>query len=115
MGDYFESTGLKYKYECPVCLEPYGMVYPDFTFLSEKTRKIVYWEHEGMMDNADYAKAAIQKIELYEKNGIFPGENLILTFETSTSGINMELVRKQVQKYLIYYEIVGLKGRVKHF
>ena len=84
-----------------VWLEPYGMVYPDFTFLSERTRRIVYWEHEGMMDNADYAKAAVRKIELYEKNGIFPSEDLILTFETSTSGINMELVKKQVQRYLV--------------
>lgn len=99
IADYFEAVGLPYKYECPIHLKPFGTVYPDFTFLSP-TGQEIYWEHEGMMDNPDYAKAAIQKIELYEKNGIYPGDRLILTFETSTSSINSEIIKNLVQKHL---------------
>lgn len=99
LADYFDSLGIKYKYECPLYLKGYGTVYPDFTFLSRMGKEI-YWEHEGMMDNPDYAKAAVQKIETYEKNGIFPGENLILTFETTASIINTELVKELTIRYL---------------
>jgi len=101
MADYFDSVGLKYKYECPLELKPYGIVYPDFTFLSPETGKEIYWEHEGMMDNPEYARTAVMKIRSYESNGILPGENLILTFETSTSVIDMELVKTFTEKYLL--------------
>lgn len=101
LADYFDSIGLAYKYECPIYLNNMGNVYPDFTFLSKRTGKEIYWEHEGMMDNPDYARAAVQKIETYEKNGIVCGENLILSFETSITSINTELVKLMVQKYLL--------------
>ena len=101
LADYFDSIGLAYKYECPLFLNNFGNVYPDFTFLSRKTSKEIYWEHEGMMDNPDYARTAIKKIESYEKNGIFPGENLILSFETSATTINTELMKAMVKKLLL--------------
>lgn len=100
MANYFDSLGIRYKYECPIILKPYGTVYPDFTFLSPKTGKEIYWEHEGMLDNPEYAQTAAKKIELYERNGIFPGENLILTFETSTHIMDKNTIEKIVQKYL---------------
>lgn len=101
MADYFDSMGIQYKYECPLELKPYGAVYPDFTFLSSRTGEEIYWEHEGMMDKPEYARTAVQKIELYESNGIFPGENLILTFETSLSSINMNLIKELTEKYIM--------------
>ncbi|MCQ2535568.1 MAG: hypothetical protein MJ110_01215 [Lachnospiraceae bacterium] len=101
MADYFESQGIIYKYECPLKLKPYGTIYPDFTFISRKTGKEIYWEHEGMMDNPEYAKNAVQKIELYEKNGLYPGERLILTFETSANVINTEILKKLTRRYLL--------------
>lgn len=101
LADYFDSLDLVYKYECPLYLENFGNIYPDFTFLSRKTGREIYWEHEGMMDNPEYARTAIQKMETYEKNGIFPGENLILTFETSMTPINSELMQMNVKKYLL--------------
>ena len=101
MADYFESVGIAYKYECPVYLKSYGNVFPDFTFLSKKTGKEIYWEHEGMMDTPEYARTAVKKIELYEKNGIYPGEQLILTFETAASAISTSLIKEMTEKYLL--------------
>lgn len=101
LADYFDSMGLAFKYECPLHLKPFGTIYPDFTFLSERTGKEIYWEHEGMLDNPDYAKSAVKKIELYEMNGILQGENLILTFETSTSVMNTEIIKKLTRRYLL--------------
>ena len=101
MADYFDSIGLVYKYECPLHLKPYGTIYPDFTFLSRRTGKEVYWEHEGMLDNPEYAREAVKKIELYEMNGIFPGEDLFLTYETSTTVINTALMKNLTKRHLL--------------
>lgn len=75
-------------------------MYPDFTFLSLRTGQEIYWEHEGMMDKQEYARSAVRKIELYMKNGIYPGERLILTFETEQSMLNQKILESLAEKYL---------------
>lgn len=100
MADYFDSIKLPYKYECPLQLPSGVVVYPDFTFLSSKTGEEIYWEHEGMMDNVEYARTAVRKIDTYQTNNIFIGERLIVTFETSTTLIDMSIVKEFCRKYL---------------
>ena len=53
-----------------------------------------------MMDKPEYARTAVHKIETYQKNGIYVGENLILTFETEQSVLNSKNVESLVGKYL---------------
>lgn len=101
LADFFCKNNILYKYEKPLYLNGYGMVYPDFTFLSPKTGREIYWEHEGMMDKPEYARAAVQKIESYQKNGIYQGEQLILTFETERSVLNSQIVESLTKKYLL--------------
>lgn len=101
MADYFYRHNIPYKYECPLVLRGIGTVYPDFTFLSPRTKEEIYWEHDGMMDDPNYARSAIKKIEAYEKNGIYMGERLIVTFETSESVLNTSMIEKNVQRFLI--------------
>ena len=100
LADYFYRNNIPYKYEKPLYLKGYGIVYPDFTLLSKKTYQEIYWEHEGMMDKQDYARAAVRKIELYQLNNIYPGEQLIMTFETEQSLLNSRLMEKLTEKYL---------------
>lgn len=82
-------------------LKGIGTIYPDFTFLSRKTRKEIYWEHLGRMDDPNYAKSAIKKIQMYENNDIFVGERLILTYETATTVLNTRDIERKVEKYLL--------------
>ena len=49
---------------------------------------------------AEYARAAIRKIESYEKNGIYPGENLILTFETQQNVLDFKIIEEMIDRYL---------------
>ena len=100
LADFFYRRNIFYKYEKPLYLKGYGTIYPDFTFLSKKTGKEIYWEHEGMMDKQEYARAAVQKIESYQKNDIYPGDRLILTFETEQSVLNTKTIEGLVNKYL---------------
>ena len=101
LADYFYRNNILYQYEKPLYLKGYGTVYPDFTFLSRKTGEEIYWEHDGRMDDPEYARKAIRKIETYEKNGIFPGQKLILTFETLQDGLDMKVVESLVKEYLL--------------
>ena len=101
LADYFYRNNILYQYERPLYLKGYGTVYPDFTFLSKKTRKEIYWEHEGMMDKPEYAKSAVKKIESYQRNGIHLGERLILTFETELTVLNSQIVEELVERYLV--------------
>ena len=77
------------------------MVYPDFTFLSRKTKQEIYWEHDGRMDDFVYAQNAVRKILAYEENGIYPGESLILTFETEKNVLNTRIIERLVHRYLL--------------
>ena len=100
LADYFYRHGIAYKYECPIYLKEIGAVYPDFTILSPKTGKEIYWEHNGRVDDPIYAKNMVKKINAYENNGIFPGERLILTYETEKSILNKGKIEQLVNRYL---------------
>ena len=101
LADYFYRNKIAYKYESPLHLKGYGIVYPDFTFLSRKTKQEIYWEHDGRMDDPAYAQNAVRKILAYEENGIYPGESLILTFETEKTILNTKIIERLVYKYLL--------------
>lgn len=88
-----------YRYEAPVRIA--GITFhPDFICLNLRTRQEVLWEHLGLMDDADYATTAIEKIRLYEQSGYKLGENLILTAETREHPLNSQEVEQIINKYL---------------
>ena len=74
IADKLYMMDIPYKYEYPISLSPYGIIYPDFVVLNVKERKEVIIEHFGMMDNPEYAAGAVQKIDMYIKNGYIPGK-----------------------------------------
>lgn len=91
-------AGIPYKYECPLALEE-RTIYPDFTILDVKNRRTFFLEHFGMMDNPEYAETFVNKLSLYQKNGYFPGERLIMTFETSKKPLDTRMVKQTVEQY----------------
>ncbi len=100
IADLLYSEGIPYRYECPLYLEGYGKVYPDFTVLNIRKRKEMYWEHLGMMDDANYIEKALRKIGNYEKNGIVLGDSLILTWETKSIPISRGIIRTQIERHM---------------
>lgn len=85
----------------PLYLKGYGTIYPDFTLLSADTYEEIYWEHDGRMDDAVYASNAVKKIKLYENNGIYVGERLILTFETQKMILNTSDIKGISERFPI--------------
>lgn len=100
IADALNREDVPYRYEYPQYLSGMGTVYPDFTVLNVKNRKELYWEHLGMMDDPVYAEKAIQKIGCYQQDEIFPGENLILTYEAQKYPLNQRVVQQMIERYL---------------
>lgn len=86
IADKFFKHKIHYQYEKPLILFDGNhriKLHPDFTLLKKGDFQEYYHEHFGMMDTPDYCRSAIRKISLYRKNGIFEGERLFITFESS--------------------------------
>ena len=62
--------------------------------------KEIYWEPNRRMDDPVYARRTVRKINAYENNGIYPGERLILTYETEQTILNTGKIEQLVKKYL---------------
>lgn len=54
-----------------------------------------------MMDDKEYCEKAIKKIETLEQNGIFAGVNLIMTYETKEHPLNVKVVDRLVEEFLM--------------
>lgn len=102
IADMLYKFGVPYRYEYPIILNGVNTMYPDFTVLNVKTRSEMYWEHMGMMDNSEYCQKALYKLDTYTKNGMLPGDKLIVTHETSKRPLETATIEKVIQKYLIH-------------
>ena len=76
-------------------------LYPDFTCFNRRTGRTYYWEHLGMMDSAEYASKNIRKVMEYSSEGVFPGSELILSFETSEVPLSIDYIKALIRKYLL--------------
>lgn len=97
------KNGIPYKYECPIVLRNGIKIHPDFTVLDVRKRKEVYWEHRGMMDDREYAKHAVHRVNEYAHNGIFLGDNLIITEETQSNPLGTKQIEQVIHHYFDRY------------
>ena len=98
IGDKLEEMGIAYRYEEPVMLPDGHVYYPDFTIIAANGKKI-YWEHFGKLDDKEYLEKMAFKIRNYAKNGITPGNNLIITFESDI--VSLENIENLIKSYLL--------------
>ncbi len=101
LADKFNNLEIPYIYEKPLYLGEYNPIYPDFTVLNKRTRKVFYWEHFGKMDDVEYANKTIKKLAIYQQNQIYPGDRLLITYESSKVVLNSKLVDQMIDKYLL--------------
>jgi len=59
---------------------------------------LIYHEHCGMQ-SVRYSERLQHKLWLYEKAGIVPGKNLILTFDRADGSLNMAIVEQLIDDY----------------
>lgn len=101
IADRLASKGIPYKYECPLTFRRGGeeiTIHPDFTILKVSTRKTVYLEHCGKMDDTDYAEGVVARVNDFSNAGIVLGDSLFLTFETSKTPLDISVLDKMITK-----------------
>ena len=101
IANALSKNNVPYKYECPIVLKGLGKIFPDFTALNVKRRKVYYWEHLGMMDDEDYARKSVVKINAYERNGFTQGTSLLITMETGKTPLDVKLVDNMIRRFLL--------------
>ena len=98
---YQNQNHMLYKYERPLEMTIEGrskIVYPDFTILSKRTGKIIYWEHAGRMDDPYYVNDFVKKMNTYVTNGLLPGKDVILTYETQNNPLEISAVKRMIKE-----------------
>lgn len=100
IADTLYSLGIPYHYEMPLMLNGCGLIHPDFTTLNRRTRQVFYLEHLGMVDERGYLRDALERVDCYENNGIYPGERLLLTYETDKRPLKRDELKKMLAHYL---------------
>lgn len=100
LADMYYELGIPYRYEAELRLKNGKRKYPDFTLLNIKTRKVIYHEHLGLMDNEEYRKINYAKLDEYQKSGIYMGKNLIITYEGEGCYLNIKDIKRMVQNVM---------------
>ena len=91
------ERGIHYEYEKELVLEDDGKKVPDFTITVAGRDEPVYWEHCGMMSNADYVRRWELKRAVYEKHGIIENKNLIVSEENDS--FDSQMIAALIDQY----------------
>ena len=104
IAEMLRKKDIPYRHEYPLTLWDPEMrrektIYPDFTILRVRDRQVLYWEHLGLLEKQNYLKKNLLKIRLYEINGYFPGQKLILSSETSFAPLNIRVIDQMIEAF----------------
>lgn len=100
IADTLARLKIPYKYEVPLELKNGKTIYPDFCCLNLRTRREIFWEHFGLMDDPDYISKTIIKIQNMQESNYKLGKHFIFTMEKSEYPLNPKLVEKMAEQYL---------------
>ncbi len=101
IANTLKQFGVPYYYEFPLNVPDLGLIHPDFRVLNLRLRQEFFWEHEGRMGKEDYYEKAVHRITAMEKIGYYPGQNLILTFESSHYPLSQLNIEENIRRYLL--------------
>ncbi len=95
-----EHFGIPYRYESPLRMPDHDYS-PDFTIMRPRDRKILYWEHFGMVNDINYIRNNLGKVGDYIDYGIKPWDNLIMTFNNEKGGYNGKMIDAMIECWLL--------------
>lgn len=92
--------GIPFRYEEVLHIDGGSVMIPDFV-LPNAAGGLYYWEHCGLAGNAEYMKRHRQKVENYEKIGVVPWKNLIVTYDDEYGNINTAIIDSEIRNRLL--------------
>ena len=97
IADRLHVNGIPYKYECPLQVGD-EIIHPDFTILRIRDRRILFYEHCGRMDDAQYANDMVDRSRKYELAGIRQGDKLFYSFESSLMPLDVRVIDQMINE-----------------
>ena len=73
--------------------------YPDFIIRHPGSNDFLLWEHCGIMDSPEYVEKWHKKLGAYCNAMVRPCENLIISYETTDSVINIKQIEDTINHY----------------
>lgn len=101
--ELMDYHNIQFRYEKMLFVSE-NKVYPDFTIMRKFDRKIIYWEHFGMLNDVDYSQNMVKKLRAYEDVGIIPWDNLIVTTDSIDGRINIKHIKTIIINMLMTSE-----------
>ncbi len=98
LADMFYDLGIPYRYEAELKFKNGAVRYPDFTLLKIGTREEIYFEHFGLLDDEEYRTGCLKKMDEYRENGIYPGKNLLFSYETEESPLDIKGIGRMLKE-----------------
>ena len=98
IADSLFDNELMFKYE-PKIVICGKILYPDFEIMHPVFKTLFWWEHLGMIDDPEYVIRNIEKFEYYRKAGIYPGVNLIVTYETADRPLTHGMIDDRLMEF----------------
>lgn len=95
--------GIPYRYEFPITIYVDGETRtwrPDFMILDVEHRKEFFLEHLGMMGNEDYLQRNLNKMKVYEENGLYEGHGMYYTFESDNVPIDLPFIKTKILRIM---------------
>lgn len=92
------NYGVPFRYEQVINIGDFSYS-ADFTF-RDRTLKMFYWEHAGMMDDPNYVSRHRRKMRSFESIDIVPWKNLIITYDIDGS-INIPMIKSIIENDVI--------------
>ena len=90
------EEGIPYRYEQKLEID-HKLFLPDFMLADPLTGKFTYLEAFGMMEKESYAIASMQKLEAYARAALYPGERLMIVFDSMPVPFDQEAFRQWVR------------------
>lgn len=101
IGNRLLERDVLFLYEFPLRMQDGGLVYPDFTCLNLRTRKIYRWEHLGRLDEHSYLEKNLRKLERYRQSGFQLCVDLIVSQDTGGNPLSEREVDRLIDNFLV--------------
>ncbi|NBI64597.1 hypothetical protein D3Z38_16505 [Clostridiales bacterium] len=100
IADALELYHIPYKYDTVMALGERS-VSPDFKILRPYDKKIILWEHYGLVNNESYLSDSERKRRTYKEHGFVPWDNLIETYDQKNGSIDIRTIDTLIQGFLL--------------
>lgn len=99
-AEQFYYHDVAFRYEQVLVIEGFEFA-PDFTIKRPRDGKIIYWEHCGKPYDEGYMRHHKWKLEMYEKAGIVPWDNLIVTYSDENNNSDVRIIQSEIINKLL--------------